>query len=52
MSKNDVLWLLSGDTTVMFDLLADVPELCTMAQEVASNRAEYNQLLELSYEYF
>lgn len=48
----EVLWMLSGDTTVMYSLLEDVPELVALAGKVASGDASYEQLLKLSYEYF
>lgn len=52
MGKNDVLWLLSGDTTIMFELLADEPELVKMAQKVANKKAKYQDLKELVNNYF
>lgn len=51
-SLKDILWLLSGDLTVMADMLLDVPEIVQKAQEVVDGKAGYDELLELSYEYF
>ena len=44
--------MLSGDTTVMFEMLADNSEILAMARLVANNKADYDDLLELSYEHF
>lgn len=52
MSANDILWLLSGDTTVLYELLADNKAIVSMAQKVANKKASYEDLLKLSYKYF
>lgn len=44
--------MLSGDTTVMFELLADNSAIVTLAGKVANNTAEYDELIELSYNFF
>jgi hypothetical protein len=52
MSTTEVLSMLSGDTTIMFELLADNYEIKTMARSVANNIADYDDLLELTYCHF
>jgi hypothetical protein len=49
---NELFYMLSGDTTVMYGLLVEVPELVQKAKEVVNGKAKYKDLLELSYEYF
>lgn len=51
-NTSEVLYMLSGDTTVMYSLLVDTPEIVKKATEVANNKAKYNDLLELSYKFF
>ncbi len=52
MGIREIIWLLSGDTTVMVELLEDTPEIMEMAQKVADKKASYDELLNLSYEFF
>jgi len=52
MNINELFYMLSGDTTVMYSLLVEVPELVQKAKEVVNGKAKYKDLLELSYEYF
>jgi hypothetical protein len=49
---NDILWVLSGDTTVMFEMLKDVPELVNKAKQVSEDKAKYKELVKLAYKYF
>ena len=49
---NEILYMLSGDTTVMYGLLIEIPELVQKAKQVANDQAKYSELLELSQEYF
>jgi hypothetical protein len=51
-SLSDILWLLSGDTTVMYELLADNKQIVAMARDVSDGKAKYEDLLKLSYEHF
>lgn len=52
MNYNDVLWLLSGDTSVMYELLLDVPEIVKGACDVRDKKITYDSLLKLSYKHF
>ncbi len=52
MSSTEIISMLSGDTTVMFEMLADNSEILAMARLVANNKADYDDLLELSYKHF
>lgn len=50
--KNEILWILSGDTTVMFELLADNPDISDLADQVVNGKAKYSELLALANESF